>query len=49
VPPIQLGVFEDNARGSHVYEKVGFRLGPALRAEVFDGRTEVYMVAETGL
>ena len=47
VPRVQLGVFADNARAMHVYEKVGFRAEPSLPPKVFDGRTEIYMVVET--
>ena len=49
VPRVKLGVWTDNARARHVYESVGFHLDPALPARVFDGRTELYMVAETGV
>jgi ribosomal protein S18 acetylase RimI-like enzyme len=49
VPRVKLGVWADNARALHVYERVGFHLDPALPAQAFDGRTEIYMVAETGV
>jgi ribosomal protein S18 acetylase RimI-like enzyme len=47
-PQIRLGVFTDNARAVHVYRKVGFVDDPSMPAKDFDGRTELYMVAETG-
>jgi len=47
-PKVRLGVFTDNARAVHVYRKVGFVDDPAMPAMDFDGRTELYMVVETG-
>lgn len=47
-PKVRLGVFTDNARAVHVYRKVGFVDDPSMLAKDFDGRTELYMVVETG-
>ncbi len=44
---VRLGVFTDNARGIHVYRKVGFVDDPTMPAKVFDGRTELYMAVDT--
>lgn len=48
MPRVKLGVWADNARAMYVYEKVGFHIDPALPSKLFDGRTEIYMVATTG-
>ena len=45
---VKLGVWADNPRAIHVYESVGFQSDPAIPAKDFDGRTELYLVAETG-
>jgi ribosomal protein S18 acetylase RimI-like enzyme len=45
---VKLGVWADNARAVHVYESVGFRHHASLPPKDFDGRTEFYLVAETG-
>jgi ribosomal protein S18 acetylase RimI-like enzyme len=45
---VRLGVWTDNARAVHVYRAVGFRDDPTMPAKEFAGRTELYMVAETG-
>jgi len=47
-PKVRLGVFTDNARAVHVYRAVGFVDDPVMPAKDFDGRTELYMVADTG-
>lgn len=46
---VQLGVFSDNARAMHVYEKAGFRSDPSLPPKIFGARTEVYLVVDTGV
>ena len=43
-----LGVFADNPRAIRAYEAAGFRDDPDMPPKDFDGRTEVYMVANTG-
>ena len=48
VDRVKLGVFADNERAIHVYEAVGFRVDPTIPARDFDGRTELYMVVDTG-
>lgn len=45
---IKLGLWDDNPRAIHVYEAVGFRPDPAIPAQDFDGRTEIYLVVATG-
>ena len=45
---VKLGVWADNLRAVHVYKSVGFRSDPAIPAKDFDGRTELYLVVETG-
>ena len=45
---VKLGVWADNARALHVYRSVGFRSDPAIPAKDYDGRTELYLVVETG-
>jgi len=47
-PRVRLGVWTDNARAMHVYRAVGFVDDPIMPAKDFDGRTELYMVMETG-
>ena len=44
----ELGVWADNLRAVHVYKSVGFRIDPARPAKDFGGRTELYLVVETG-
>jgi isopenicillin-N N-acyltransferase like protein len=48
IPRICLGVWTDNARAVHVYRSVGFRDFPDMPAKDYSGRTELYMVADTG-
>jgi isopenicillin-N N-acyltransferase-like protein len=48
LPQVRLGVWTDNARAMHVYRSVGFHDDPSYPAKDFDGRTELYMVADTG-
>ena len=45
---VKLGVWADNPRAIHVYESVGFKSDPAIPPKDFDGRTELYLVVETG-
>ena len=45
---VELGVFADNPRAFHLYESMGFHHDPAFPPKDFDGRTEVYLVVETG-
>jgi|GEM_PF-2111882 len=47
-PKVRLGVFTDNARAVHVYRAVGFVDDVTMPARDFDGRTELYMVVNTG-
>jgi ribosomal protein S18 acetylase RimI-like enzyme len=45
---VRLGVWTDNSRAMHLYRSVGFNDDPRMPTRDFDGRTELYMVAETG-
>jgi ribosomal protein S18 acetylase RimI-like enzyme len=45
---VRLGVWADNPRAIHVYKSVGFKSDPAIPPKDFDGRTELYLVFETG-
>jgi acetyltransferase len=44
---VRLGVWTDNARAEHVYRSVGFRDDPEKPSRDFDGRIELYMIAQT--
>jgi ribosomal protein S18 acetylase RimI-like enzyme len=46
-PRVRLGVWADNMRAIHVYGSVGFRIDPTAPAKDFNGRIELYLVAET--
>lgn len=45
---VRLGVWSDNARAVHVYRSVGFRDDPSFPPKDFDGRTELYLIVDTG-
>jgi isopenicillin-N N-acyltransferase-like protein len=48
-PRLRLGVWADNARALHVYRSVGFQEDPSKPPRDFNGRTELYLVVETGV